>query len=58
VVGPVSVAVTLTGVSGDVGPVSSPHATKTIDVATKPNTKNKAFFIKDSLFSSMIRARI
>jgi hypothetical protein len=44
-----SVAVTLIGVSGDLGPVRSPHAAIAIEVTTKPQTNNAIFFIPSCL---------
>ena len=57
-VGLASVAVTLIGVSGDLGPVRSLHAAIVIDVTRKPQTKTTIFFIPSCLIRFLIVARI
>jgi hypothetical protein len=46
------VAVTFVGVSGDFGPVSSPHAEANTDVTISPQISSKLLFI-DAFISSL-----
>ena len=53
-----NVAVTLTGVSGDSGPVRSVQARPTMEVAKSPSASGTIFFIPSCLIVVLIAARI